>query len=52
MIKLKELLDEAYKHPLYGSDKVHFFVKTPFNLYVASGDKELTKAQHDIRGGV
>ena len=42
MIKLKDLVNEAYKHPLYGSDKVHFFVKSPFNLYVASGDKEPT----------
>ena len=40
--KKNESIDEAYKHPLYGSDKVHFFVKTPFNLYVASGDKEAT----------
>ena len=27
---------------LYDSDKTHFFVKKPFNLYVASGDKEPT----------
>ena len=46
MIKLKELVTEVYKHPLYGSDKdvgnAHFFVKKPFNLYVSSGDKEPT----------
>jgi hypothetical protein len=42
MIKLKDILSEVYKHPLYKSDKVHFFVKKPFSLYVASGDKEPT----------
>ena len=40
MIKLKELVNEVYMHKLYGSDKSHFFVKKPFNLYVASGDME------------
>jgi len=42
MISLIRILNEVYKHPLYGSDKTHFFVKKPFNLYVASGDKEPT----------
>ena len=42
MIKLVDIVNEVYKHPLYGSDKSHYFVKKPFNLYVASGDKEPT----------
>ena len=42
MIKLKELIDEAYMHPLYGSDTAHFFVKKPFDMYIAAGGKEAT----------
>jgi len=42
MIKLKELVTEVYKHPLYGSDKVHFFVKKPFYVYIASKESEPT----------
>ena len=42
MIKLKDILSEAYKHPLYGSDKVHFFVKKPFYVYIASKESEPT----------
>tara|TARA_A100001515_G_C4469591_1_gene176384 strand:+ start:68 stop:460 length:393 start_codon:yes stop_codon:yes gene_type:complete len=42
MIKLSELISEAYMHPLYGSDTEHFFVKRPYDLYIAAGGKEAT----------
>ena len=42
MIKLKEIISEAYKHPLYGSDTQHFFVKKPFYVYIASKESEPT----------
>ena len=42
MIKLTELINEAYKHPLYGSDTEYWEVMKPYDLYIAAGGKEPT----------
>ena len=42
MIKLKKLLDEAYKHPLYGSDTSIWTVKKPFYVYIFMGGSSPT----------
>ena len=42
MIKLSELINEAYKHPLYGSDTQHFFVTKPFYVYIMGTASEPT----------
>tara|TARA_Y100000593_G_C4050682_1_gene209575 strand:- start:9 stop:383 length:375 start_codon:yes stop_codon:yes gene_type:complete len=42
MIKLKKLLNEAYKHPLYGSDTSIWTVKKPFYVYIFMGGSSPT----------
>ena len=42
MIKLKQLLSEEYRHPVYGSDTTNFLVKRPFDLFVKTGRLEPT----------
>jgi len=40
--KKNESIDEAYKHPLYGSDTEYWEVMKPYDLYIAAGGKEPT----------
>jgi len=35
-------VNEAYKHPLYGSDTEYWEVMKPYDLYIAAGGKEPT----------
>ena len=51
MIKLKELLSEEYRHPVYGSDTTNFLVKRPFDLFVKTGRLEPT-GQYSTAGGI
>jgi|TARA_B100001964_G_C13843181_1_gene426781 hypothetical protein len=42
VIKLKDLIKEAYKHGLYGSDTQHFTVKRPFYVYILGSNSKPT----------
>ena len=50
MIKLKELLKEEYKHPIFGSDKSYWTVVKPIDVLVRTSDWEKTSQSYQHGG--
>jgi len=50
MIKLKDLLIEVYKHPIFGSDKSYWTVIKPIDVLVYSSEDEKTSRSYQHGG--
>ena len=50
MIKLKDLLIEVYKHPIFGSDKSYRTVIKPIDVLVYSSEDEKTSRSYQHGG--
>ena len=50
MIKLRDLLAEVYKHPIFGSDKSYWTVVKPIDVLVHSSEYEKTSQSYQSGG--
>ena len=50
MIKLRDLLAEVYKHPIFGSDKSYWTVVKPIDVLVHSSEYEKTSQSYQHGG--
>ena len=50
MIKLKNILNEVYKHPIFGSDKSYWTVVKPIDVLVITSEYEITSRSYQSGG--
>ena len=50
MIKLKNILNEVYKHPIFGSDKSYWTVVKPIDVLVITSEYERTSRSYQSGG--
>ena len=50
MIKLKNILKEVYKHPIFGSDKSYWTVVKPIDVLVITSEYERTSRSYQSGG--